>query len=182
MRRIETHLDGLVLIEPDVHSDERGFFVETYQVARHADLGVEATFIQDNHSRSEHGTLRGLHFQTNPGQAKLVRVARGTIWDVVVDIRRSSRTFGEHEAFELDDITHRQLFVPIGFAHGFCVLSDIADVVYKVSSYFDPDTESGIAWDDPALGIDWRIQTPLVSDRDRLNPLLADVAKSLPDW
>ena len=182
MRRIETRLDGLVLVEPDVHADERGFFVETYQLARYADFGVQPTFVQDNQSRSRRGTLRGLHFQTNPGQAKLVRVARGTILDVVVDIRRSSRTFGEHEAFELDDTAHRQLFVPIGFAHGFCVLSDLADVTYKVSSYFDPESESGIAWDDPALGIDWRIEDPIVSDRDRLNPRIAETAHALPDW
>ena len=182
MRRIETRLDGLLMIEPDVHADERGFFVETYQLARHADLGVEATFVQDNQSRSRRGTLRGLHFQTNPGQAKLVRVARGTILDVVVDLRRSSRTFGEHEAVELDDIAHRQLFVPIGFAHGFCVLSELADVAYKVSTYYDPSTESAVAWDDPALGIDWRIEDPIVSDRDRLNPRIAESADALPDW
>lgn len=182
MRGLETRLSGLVLLEPDVHGDERGFFLETYEASRYRRLGMEVDFVQDNHSRSRRGTLRGLHFQTSPGQAKLVRAARGRILDVVVDIRRSSPTFGAHEAIELDDVAHCQLFVPIGFAHGFRVLSAEADVVYKVSSPYDPATEAGIAWDDPALGIDWHTDAPTVSARDRSNPTLAEIADQLPDW
>lgn len=180
MRALPTTLPGLVLLEPDVHGDERGFFLETYHQDRYRALGIDAVFVQDNHSRSRRGTLRGLHFQTDPGQAKLVRCARGAIRDVVVDIRRSSPTFGRHEAFELDDRAHRQLFVPVGFAHGFIVLSDEADVTYKVSSPYDPSTEAGIAWDDPALGIDWGVADPIVSPRDRANPRLAEAV--LPAW
>jgi dTDP-4-dehydrorhamnose 3,5-epimerase len=173
MQRLETRLSGLVLIAPDVRGDERGFFVETFRADTYRALGIEVDFVQDNHSRSVRGTLRGLHFQTDPGQAKLVRCARGAIRDVVVDIRRDSPTFGEHEAFDLDDRGHHQLFVPVGFAHGFCVTSDEADVTYKVSSYYDGATEAGIAWDDPALGIDWPTDAPIVSDRDRSTPTLA---------
>jgi dTDP-4-dehydrorhamnose 3,5-epimerase len=175
-------LAGLVLLEPHIHPDERGFFLETYSRSRYAELGVTEEFVQDNHSRSGRGTLRGLHFQSEPGQAKLIRVARGSIWDVVVDLRRSSSTFGQWEAFELDDVEHRQLYVPVGFAHGFCVLSDVADVSYKVSSYYDPDNERGLAWDDTAIGIAWPIQDPIVSRRDRTNPRLSEALESLPGW
>lgn len=180
MRTLPTTLPGLVLLEPELHGDERGFFVETYHRDRYRGLGIEVDFVQDNHSRSRRGTLRGLHFQTDPGQAKLVRCARGAIRDVVVDIRRSSPAFGRHEVVELDDRAHRQLFVPVGFAHGFVVLSDEADVTYKVSSPYDPRTEAGIAWDDPALGIDWGVTEPTVSQRDRGNPMLAEWAELQP--
>ena len=174
MNVVPTRLAGLVLVEPEVHGDERGFFLETYRRDRYRSLGIEVEFVQDNHSRSRQGTVRGLHYQTDPGQAKLVRVARGRILDVALDIRIGSPTFGQHESLELDDIRHRQLFVPVGFAHGFAVLSETADVAYKVSSVFDPATEAGIAWDDPALGIDWHVAEPRVSDRDRTNPSLAE--------
>lgn len=174
MNRLPTRLNGLVLLVPRVFGDDRGFFLETFRADTYRDFGIDTTFIQDNHSRSVHGTLRGLHFQTHPGQAKLVRCARGAIRDVVVDIRPDSPTFGEHEAFDLDDREHRQLFVPIGFAHGFCVTSDEADVIYKVSSCYDPSTEAGIAWDDPAIGIEWPVDDPIVSQRDRSNPTLAE--------
>jgi dTDP-4-dehydrorhamnose 3,5-epimerase len=177
---LPTRLDGLVLVEPTVHGDERGFFVETFSRAAWAELGVDAEFVQHNHSRSGRGTLRGLHFQTEPGQAKLLRCARGAIRDVAVDLRRDSPTYGEWEAHVLDDERHRQLFVPIGFAHGFVVLSDVADVAYLVSSYYDPATESGIAWDDPGVGVEWGVAEPLLSDRDRNAPQLAEVADSLP--
>jgi dTDP-4-dehydrorhamnose 3,5-epimerase len=162
-RRLETSIEGLVLVEPEVHGDERGFLVETFSERRWRELGVEASFVQDNHSRSRGGILRGLHFQVRPGQAKLVRSTRGRIWDVAVDLRRGSATYGRWEAWELDDVAHRQLYVPVGFAHGFCVLSEEADVAYRLSSYFDPETEAGIAWDDPDLGIEWPVAAPQVS-------------------
>lgn len=173
-------MDGLVLVEPETHGDERGFFFESFRANAWRELGVETDFVQDNHSRSGRGILRGLHFQTEPGQAKLVRCARGRIWDVAVDLRRDSPTYGGWEAHELDDDRHRQLYVPVGFAHGFCVLSEVADVVYKVSSYYDAETERSIAWDDPGIGIEWPIAEPLLSDRDREAPLLGDVAGELP--
>jgi dTDP-4-dehydrorhamnose 3,5-epimerase len=174
MRRLETRLDGPVLIEPVVHGDARGFFQETYRKAVFAELGVHDEFVQDNHSRSRLGVLRGMHFQ--PGQSKLVRCARGSIVDAVVDIRPGSEAFGRWEAFELDDETHRQLYVPDGFAHGFCVTSELADVVYKVSTYYDPDAESGFRFDDPEVGIEWPSGVDLqVSDRDRGAPLLSEL-------
>ena len=178
--RLETRLDGVVLLEPEVFGDERGFLLESFSASKWAELGVEVEFVQDNHSRSRRGILRGLHFQTSPGQAKLVRCARGRIWDVAVDLRRDSPTYGQWEGHELDDVSHHQFFVPVGFAHGFCVLSDEADVHYKVSSYYDPATEQGIAFDDPDLGVDWPVEQPIVSERDRTNPRLSEVAEELP--
>jgi dTDP-4-dehydrorhamnose 3,5-epimerase len=178
--RLETKLDGLALIEPQVHGDERGFFVETFSRERWQELGVDAEFVQHNHSRSGKGTLRGLHFQTEPGQAKLLRCARGAILDVAVDLRRGSPTYGEWEGHVLDDERHRQLFVPIGFAHGFVVLSDVADVAYLVSSLYDPATEAGIAWDDPEVGVDWQVSEPLLSGRDQTAPKLSEIADQLP--
>ncbi|HEY7151086.1 MAG TPA: dTDP-4-dehydrorhamnose 3,5-epimerase [Solirubrobacterales bacterium] len=178
-RRLETRLDGVVLIEPDVHGDERGFLVETFRDDAWRELGVGVDFVQDNHSRSSRGILRGLHFQTVPGQAKLVRCLRGRIWDVAVDLRRDSPTYRQWEGHELDDERHRQLFVPVGFAHGFCVLSDVADVAYKLSSPYDPATEAGIAWDDPDIAVEWPITDPALSERDRTGPRLAEVADSL---
>jgi dTDP-4-dehydrorhamnose 3,5-epimerase len=177
---LPTKLDGVVLIEPAVHGDSRGFFLETYAREEWAGLGVDAEFVQQNHSRSSRGTLRGLHFQTEPGQAKLLRCARGEILDVVVDLRRDSPTYGRWDAHVLDDEKHHQLFMPIGFAHGFVVLSEVADVCYQVSSLYDPATEAGIAWDDPAIGIDWRVAEPLLSERDKQAPRLAEVADQLP--
>jgi dTDP-4-dehydrorhamnose 3,5-epimerase len=174
MRALDTRLDGPVVIEPVVHGDARGFFQETYRKAVFAGLGVHDEFVQDNHSRSRLGVLRGMHFQ--PGQAKLVRCARGSILDVLVDIRPGSDTFGQWEAFPLDDEAHHQLYVPDGFAHGFCVTSELADVVYKVSTYYDPDAESGFRFDDPEVGIEWPSGIELaVSDRDRAAPLLSEL-------
>ncbi|MGE5408752.1 MAG: dTDP-4-dehydrorhamnose 3,5-epimerase [Syntrophothermus sp.] len=178
--RLPTLLEDVVLLEPAVHGDERGFFVETFSRDAWAAVGVDAEFVQHNQSRSAKGTLRGLHFQTEPGQAKLLRCARGTIFDVAVDLRRNSPTFGDWEGHVLDDQRHRQLFVPVGFAHGFAVLSDVADVAYQVSSYYDPETEAGIAWDDPGVGVEWPVEEPLLSARDRAAPTLAEVADSLP--
>ena len=180
MKRAETRLDGLILLEPTVHADARGFFAETFRENVWAEHGVDVDFVQDNHSRSARGTLRGMHFQTEPGQAKLIRVARGRILDVVVDLRREPGTFGEWEAVELDDESMSQLYIPVGFAHGFCVLSDVADVVYKCSSYYDPSTESQIAFDDPDLDLPWPDLELIVSDRDRDAPRLRDVADELP--
>jgi dTDP-4-dehydrorhamnose 3,5-epimerase len=179
-RRLDTQLDGVVLIEPEAHGDERGFLVETFRGHDWRELGIGVEFVQENHSRSGRGILRGLHFQTSPGQAKLVRCLRGRIWDVAVDLRRSSPSYRRWEGHELDDEHHRQLFVPVGFAHGFCVLSEVADVAYKLSSLYDPATEAGIAWDDPQIGVEWPISDPVLSDRDKGAPRLADVADDLP--
>jgi dTDP-4-dehydrorhamnose 3,5-epimerase len=182
MDRLTTRLAGLALLAPQVHGDERGFFVETYRESTWTAEGVPATFLQDNHSRSKRGTVRGIHFQTHPGQGKLVRCARGTVWDVVVDLRRGSPTFGEWEGFELDDVHGRQLWIPVGFGHGFCVLSDVADFVYKCTNYYDAQTESGIRFDDPEVGIEWPLprEELLFSQRDRAAPLLSEVSDSLP--
>lgn len=179
-KALPTKLDGVVLVEPQVHGDSRGFFLETYARGEWQGLGVDAEFVQQNHSRSSRGTLRGLHFQTAPGQAKLLRCARGAILDVAVDLRRDSATYGRWEAHVLDDERHHQLFVPIGFAHGFVVLSEVADVCYQVSSLYDPATEAGIAWDDPEIGVDWQVAEPLLSARDKEAPRLAEIADSLP--
>ena len=168
-----------MLIESQVHGDHRGFFQETYRRARFTGLGIVDEFVQDNHSRSRRGIVRGMHFQ--PGMAKLVRCARGSICDVLVDIRRGSPTFGQWEAFEVSDENHRQVYCPDGFAHGFCVLSDEADVVYKTSAYYDPDLERGFAYNDPEVGIDWPSGLELIpSARDAAAPPLAEIAESLP--
>lgn len=177
---LPTELDGLVLLEPAVHGDGRGFFLETYRSDLWAEHGVVADFVQHNHSRSSKGTLRGLHFQTEPGQAKLVRCGRGRIFDVAVDLRRASATFGRWAGYVLDEESHRQLFVPVGFAHGFVVLSEVADVSYLCSSVYDPATESGIAWDDPGVGVEWPVAEPLLSERDKSAPTLAEIAETLP--
>lgn len=182
MLRLPTRLDGPVLLAPTVHGDERGFFMETWRAEAWAAHGVPETFVQDNHSRSRRGTLRGIHFQTHPGQGKLVRVARGRVLDVVVDLRRGSPTFGEWEGFELDDEHGRQLWIPVGFGHGFCVVSDVADFVYKCTSYYDPATERGIRFDDPDVGIAWPDAELLYSERDQTAPTLAEVADELPPW
>jgi dTDP-4-dehydrorhamnose 3,5-epimerase len=174
MRSLETRLEGPVLIEPEVHGDERGFFLETFRATALAELGIHDEWVQDNHSRSARGVLRGMHFQ--PGMAKLVRCGRGAILDVLVDIRAGSPSFGAWEGFQLDDRDHRQLYVPDGFAHGFCVLSDGADVLYRCSAYYDPQRESGFRFDDPDVGIEWPdgfdFQT---SARDREAPLLREL-------
>lgn len=178
--RLPTKLAGVVLLEPRVHGDERGFMVETFRHDAWAEEGVEVEFVQHNHSRSARGTLRGLHFQTEPGQAKLVRCARGRIFDVAVDLRRGSPTYGQWEGHELDDERHRQLFVPAGCGHGFAVLSEVADVAYQLSSLYDPATEAGIAWDDPDIGVEWPVEDPLLSERDKKAPRLAEIAGELP--
>lgn len=163
----------VLLIEPAVHGDARGFFVETWQAARYADAGMPARFVQDNHSRSARGVLRGLHYQLEQPQGKLIRVAAGRIYDVAVDIRQGSPRFGQWVGVELSDQDHRQVYIPPGFAHGFCVLSETADFLYKCSDYYRPDDEYGIAWDDPAIGIDWPDLDYLLSERDRQLPSLS---------
>jgi dTDP-4-dehydrorhamnose 3,5-epimerase len=180
VRRLETQLPDLVLIEQPVFGDERGFFQETYRENTLSELGVDEHFVQDNHSRSTRGVLRGMHYSVGAGQAKLVRCARGRIYDVAVDLRRDSPAFGRWEAFDLDDANGRALFLPIGFAHGFVVLSDVADVTYKCSSYYDGGLERGFAYDDPEVGIAWPVADPIVSDRDRAAPSFAEIREELP--
>jgi dTDP-4-dehydrorhamnose 3,5-epimerase len=179
-----TSVPGLVAIEPDRHADERGFFVETYRRSWHEQVGIPPAevFVQDNHSRSERGVLRGLHLQLGEGVAKLVRCVRGRIFDVGVDLRRGSPTYGQWAAVELDDENLRELYLPVGFAHGFCVLSEVADVVYKQSAYYDPGLERAIAWDDPEIAVSWPLPVGelVVSERDRAAPRLAEVAEELP--
>jgi dTDP-4-dehydrorhamnose 3,5-epimerase len=177
---VDGRLAGAKLIKPRVHGDGRGFFLESFRAEALTAAGIDAAFVQDNQSRSRHGIVRGMHFQ--PGQAKLVRCARGAIFDVIVDIRVGSATFGAWEGYELDDESHHQLFVPEGFAHGFCVLSDIADVTYKVTSYYDPAREGGFRFDDPAVGIEWPIASEqlVASARDSDAPTLAELRSALP--
>lgn len=172
----EMNLSGLKLIFPKVWKDSRGFFVESFQKERYEAHGIYNTFVQDNHSCSKKGTIRGLHFQTKPGQAKLIRVAEGRIFDVAVDIRPNSPTFGKWEAVILDSESHAQLYIPNGFAHGFCVLSDEAHVMYKVDSPYNAETEAGFRWDDPDVAISWPL-TPeehVVSERDRVSPYFSE--------
>ncbi len=182
MQRIESRLAGPILLAPRVFPDDRGFFCETYRASSLAEHGVSDSFVQDNHSRSSHGIVRGMHFATGDGTSKLVRCGRGRIVDVLVDIRRGSPTFGEWESFELSDDNMHVLYVPVGFAHGFCVLSDVADVLYKQSAYYDPATDRGIAWDDPDVAIAWPLPVAelVVSERDRAAPRLAQVVAELP--
>ena len=180
MKLLDTQLDGPLLIQPSVHGDQRGFFVESYRENALAELGVGDHFVQDNHSRSAGGVVRGMHFAVGEGQAKLVRCARGSIVDVLVDIRRNSQDFGKWEAYDLDDISLRLLYVPIGFAHGFCVTSEVADVAYKLSSCYDPEVEGGFAYDDPEVGIDWPDVELAVSERDATAPRLSEIAGELP--
>ncbi len=168
------------MVESTIHGDARGWFQETYRESALAGLGVTDHFVQDNQSRSPRGVLRGMHFQVTEPQAKLIRCARGAILDVVVDIRRGSPTFGRWEAWQLDDERGLQLYCPVGFAHGFVVLSDIADVVYRCSAYYDPAGDMSIAFDDPAIGIEWPGEDHSVSDRDRSAPTLSEVADTLP--
>jgi dTDP-4-dehydrorhamnose 3,5-epimerase len=179
VRTVSTRLDGPILLEPIVHGDARGFFLETFRRREFADLGIGEEFVQDNHSRSPRGIVRGMHFQ--PGMAKLVRCSRGAIFDVVVDLRRGSPAFGQWEGFQLDDVEHHQLYCPDGFAHGFCVLSDVADVVYKTSAYYEPERESGFSYADPEVTIGWPADLELTaSQRDATAPTLAAIADSLP--
>ncbi|MGZ4181604.1 MAG: dTDP-4-dehydrorhamnose 3,5-epimerase [Solirubrobacteraceae bacterium] len=182
MKLIETRLDGPLLVEPRMIGDERGFFCETYRREVFGELGMPEEMVQDNHSRSRHGIVRGMHFQIGDGAAKLVRCARGAIVDVIVDIRRGSPTFGEWEAFELTEENGRMAYCPVGFAHGFCVVSDIADVMYKQSNYYSDANERGIAYNDPDVAIAWPLPTAelIPSQRDATAPHLRDIEGELP--
>ena len=180
MERLETRLEGPILVKPVVHGDARGFFHETYRRNAYAELGIPEEFVQDNHSRSGHGIVRGMHFQVGRGMSKLVRCAYGAIVDVVVDLRRGSPTFGEWEAFELNDENLHQLYCPIGFAHGFCVTSESTDVMYKCDAYYDESIERGIRYDDPGIGIEWPDVELIPSEREASAPRLSEIADELP--
>ena len=182
MERLATRLDGPILLAPKVLGDERGFFVETYRHTIFAELGIPEEMVQDNHSRSRHGIVRGMHFQIGEGAAKLVRAGRGAIYDVLVDVRAGSPTFGQWEGFELTEENMHILYCPIGFAHGFCVLSEVADVMYKQSGYYADTTERGIAYNDPEVAIEWPLPTAelIPSERDASAPRLSEIAAELP--
>jgi len=182
VRLVPTAIPGVVIIEPDVHADGRGFFLETYHAERYRQHGIGALFVQDNHSRSIEGTLRGLHLQVRHPQGKLIRVVEGEIFDVAVDVRLGSPTFGRWVGVTLTADDFRQVYVPPGFAHGFCVVSPIAQVEYKCTDVYDPAGEIGIAWNDPALGISWPVTNPILSARDGRHPLLAGIADKLPTY
>ncbi|HWE93657.1 MAG TPA: dTDP-4-dehydrorhamnose 3,5-epimerase [Tepidisphaeraceae bacterium] len=183
MKVVPLEIKGLMLVELKVHGDARGFFVERFQIDRFGEGGLPTHFAQDNHSRSAPGVLRGLHYQTNPTQGKLVGVVRGRIWDAVVDIRPDSATFGQHAAFELSDVNGRLLWVPPGFAHGFCVLGDEpADVLYKVDATYNPAGEGGVAWNDAQLAVPWPIANPTISQRDQKLPTFAQYKANPPAW
>lgn len=175
MKIIETSLPGVLIIEPDVFEDRRGFFMETYHKGRYAGSGVPQSFVQDNLSFSTRGTLRGLHYQVRHAQAKLIQVVTGEIFDVAVDIRSGSPTFGRWVGVVLSEHNRRQIFIPEGFAHGFCVLSSSAHCLYKCSDLYAPDDEGGVLWSDPDIGIEWPVEAPMLSDKDRKYPLLGDI-------
>lgn len=178
MNIIQTKLADCVIIEPKVFGDERGFFIETFQAARYAEVaGISLPFVQDNHSRSSKGVLRGLHFQKTKPQGKLVRVVRGEVYDVAVDIRAGSATYGQWEAVILSEENKKQIWVPPGFAHGFVVVSDAADFEYKCTDYYDPSDEGSLLWEDPDLRIPWPVANPTLSEKDALAPVLADLSR-----
>ena len=183
MKRIETSLPGVCLIEPSAFEDERGFFFESYHEIKFADLGIKDCFVQDNHARSVKHTLRGLHYQIRHPQAKLCRVVQGEVLDVVVDVRHGSPHFGKWESGVLSALNRRQMYVPAGFAHGYLVLSETAEFLYKSNDFYHPEYERGVQWNDPEIGINWGVEAPILSDRDRRNPPLPGIAvNELPDY
>jgi dTDP-4-dehydrorhamnose 3,5-epimerase len=182
VRASSTDLPEVVLIEPDVYKDNRGFFLETYHAGKYREIGIGQPFVQDNHSRSVQGTVRGLHLQVRRPQAKLIRVVVGEIFDVAVDVRRGSPNFGRWVGVTLSAASFAQLYVPAGFAHGFGVLSPVAEIEYKCTDLYDPADEVGIAWNDPDLAIAWRLDAPTLSERDRRNPPLAALMERLPTY
>lgn len=177
MNRIETVLPGVCLIEPSVFEDERGFFFESYHEIKFAELGIKDRFVQDNHARSFKHTLRGLHYQVEHPQAKLCRVIEGEVLDVVVDIRRGSPHFGKWESVVLSAANKRQMYVPPGFAHGYLVLSETAEFLYKCGDFYHPEFQRGVLWNDPEIGIDWGVQAPILSGKDQRNPLLSSIVQ-----
>ena len=182
MKIVPTELDGVVIIEPRVFPDARGFFFESYHAERYAAAGLPEHFVQDNHSCSTGRTVRGLHYQLRHPQGKLLRVIRGSIYDVAVDIRRSSPTFGQWVSVELSAENKRQLFIPAGFAHGFCVLSDVSEVEYKCTDYYFPDDQHGVQWNDTTIGVPWPVHDPVLSDKDRAYPPLSLARDDLPAY
>jgi len=172
---VETALPGVLIIEPKAFGDHRGFFLETFQVERYREAGITLPFVQDNHSRSQRGVLRGLHFQKTRPQGKLVSVSRGAVYDVAVDIDPASATYGQFVGVELNDDNHRQMWIPPGYAHGFCVLSEVADFQYKCTDFYFPADEGGLLWNDPDVGIPWPITEPQLSAKDANNPRLRDL-------
>ncbi|NIQ00038.1 MAG: dTDP-4-dehydrorhamnose 3,5-epimerase, partial [Nitrospinaceae bacterium] len=170
MKVTRTELSGVVVIEPEIHSDDRGSFYESYVKRKYVEAGIVDDFVQDNHSVSKKNVLRGLHYQVQPGQAKLVRVTRGEVFDVAVDIRKDSPTFGKWVGIRLSEKNRKQMYVPIGFAHGFCVLSEMAEFLYKCSDYYSAAGDRGIIWNDPDIGIEWPIQNPILSEKDQKHP------------
>jgi len=182
VRVIPADIPGVLLIEPDVFADARGFFLETFHADRYADYGMPGPFVQDNHSRSVHGTVRGLHLQLTHPQAKLIRVIVGEIFDVAVDVRVGSPTFGKWVGTTLSAESFRQYYIPPGFAHGFSVLSPIAEIEYKCTDIYDPAGQLGLRWDDPALHIPWGVETPVLSERDRSNPTIREAMDRLPRY
>jgi dTDP-4-dehydrorhamnose 3,5-epimerase len=181
MNMVQTEIPEVVIIEPKMFGDQRGFFLESFQAARYAEFGITRPFVQDNLSRSTRGVLRGMHIQHPRPQGKLVTVLRGRVLDVAIDVRTNSPTFGKHVAVELSEENRRQLWIPRGFAHGFRVLSDVADFFYKCDEYYAPETQKVIRWDDPELGIDWGADQPTLSERDAAGLRLADLA-DLPEY
>ena len=179
MKVIETKLPGVLIIEPKVFGDARGFFKETFQSQRYREAGIEYDFVQDNHSRSQKGVLRGLHFQITKPQGKLVSCSQGAVFDVAVDINPASATFGQYAGIELTEDNHRQFWVPPGYAHGFCVLTDAADFQYRCTDYYDPSDEGGLIWNDPDVAIEWPIDQPLLSEKDAKLASLKDLANKL---
>lgn len=177
MEIVERSLNGVLVLKPKVFEDHRGFFFESYNKRTMEKIGLTETFVQDNHSRSRRDTLRGLHYQVNPGQGKLVRVIAGEIFDVAVDIRFGSPTFGKWFGQHLSAKNKLQMYIPVGFAHGFCVLSDFAEVEYKCTEYYSPKDERGIIWNDPELAIDWPVKEPVLSEKDRNNIPFCEIAR-----
>ena len=180
MRILPTELAGVLIIEPRVFDDERGFFLETYNAARYAEAGLPHQFVQDNHSRSVPGTLRGLHYQLKHPQGKLVRCVRGAVYDVAVDIRRGSPTFGKWVGAELSEQNKCQLYVPPGFAHGYCVPAVLSEIEYKCTEYYHPEDDRGVIWNDTVIGIAWPVSAPLLSPRDAALPALLAAEEQLP--
>ena len=175
MKVTETELEGVVIIEPKVFGDHRGFFKETYHQKRYAELGIDAEFVQDNFSRSSYGVLRGLHFQKTKPQGKLIQCLKGEIYDVIVDIDQDSSTYGKYVGVYLNDTNHKQVYVPPGYAHGFCVVSETVDISYKCTDFYYPEDEGGLIWNDPDVGIEWPVDDPKLSEKDTVHPTLKEL-------